>query len=63
MLTEWIITLDNRDSTQTPDAQALAALDSLLAYGPEYLDSLAWPREYRARLAAEAKHHANNARN
>lgn len=63
MLEQWTISLDNRDSTQTPDVEALAALDSLLAYGPEYFDTLPWPRHSFARIVADAKVEAHNARN
>lgn len=63
MLEQWTINIDLTDSTLTPDVEALAALDSLLAYGPEYLDLCAQRSRTFARLVVEAKAHANNARN
>lgn len=62
-LEQWTISLDNCDSTQTPDVEALAALNSLLAYGSEYLDSLPGPRHYFACLVVHAQAKANSARN
>lgn len=63
ILEEWIVKLDLSDSTQTPDVETLAALDSLLAYGPEYLDLCQQRAQTLARLVAAAKAHAHNGRN